>query len=308
MLGQGAAGNSFTTSSCLTISATSLCNPIGVAVDQSGNVWVGDTSNNRMLEYNETVSATMPAANATADTVFGEAGSFTSSSPPNIGPNSLDGPQGVIVDGNGNLFVDDVVTDRVLEFFSPLTTTATPGSGDTTADVVFGQGGNFVSNAPNGDASPTNQTLYGPLSVMVDGSNSLYISDTNNSRILAYPTPYKPPGTEDTPPPAGVLSVSAASLRFDATAVGKSRTREVTLSNAGVTQIPLGTLSAAGDFVLSEDCGAILLPGQTCTVRVTFAPTVKGRRGGMFYVNDNANGAPHLVRLVGHATARRRPR
>ncbi|MGD0120172.1 MAG: choice-of-anchor D domain-containing protein [Candidatus Binatus sp.] len=143
---------------------------------------------------------------------------------------------------------------------------------------------------------------------MVDGSNALYISDTNNSRILAYPTPYKPPGTEDTPPPAGVLSVSAASLRFDATAVGKSRTREVTLSNAGATQIALGALSAAGDFVLSEDCGAILLPGQTCTVRVTFAPTVKGRRGGMFYVNDNANGAPHLVRLVGHATARRRHR
>src|ERR1700691_5975411 len=108
-----------------------------------------------------------------------------------------------------------------------------------TADVVFGQGGDFVSNAPNGDASPTNQTLYGPLSVMVDGSNALYISDTNNSRILAYPTPYKPPGTEDTPPPAGVLSVSAASLRFDATAVGKSRTREVTLSNAGATQIAL---------------------------------------------------------------------
>ena len=140
VLGQGAAGNSFTTSNCQTISATSLCNPTGVAVDQSGNVWVGDTSNNRVLEYNETVSATMPAANAMADTVFGENGSFTSSSPPGIGPNSLDGPQGVIVDGNGNLFVDDVVTDRVLEFFSPLTTTATPGSGDCRRRLRSGRG------------------------------------------------------------------------------------------------------------------------------------------------------------------------
>jgi hypothetical protein len=173
---------------------------------------------------------------------------------------------------------------------------------------VFGQGGNFVSNAPNGDASPTNQTLYGALSVMVDGSNSLYISDTNNSRILAYPSPYNPPGVNETPPPVGELSVSEASLRFDGTAIGKSRTREVRLSNSGTTQIAIGVPSAAGDFTLSGDCGAILLPGQTCTVRVTFTPTAKGRRGGMVYVKDNAYGAPHLVHLIGHATARRRHR
>jgi hypothetical protein len=306
VLGQGAAGNSFTTGSCAATSATSLCSPAGVAVDQSGNVWVGDTSNNRVLEYNESVTATTPAANATANTVFGEGGSFTSSSPPGIGPNSLDGPQGVIVDSNGNLFVADVVTNRVLEFFSPLTVTSTPGSGDTTADVVFGQGGDFVGDVGAGSA-PSNETVTLPLSVMVDASNSLYISDQGSNRILAYPLPYNPPGATKLPPPsAGVLDVRPASLRFDATAIGESRTGEVTLENAGTTQIAIGGLSAAGDFVLSQNCGAILLPGQTCKMRVMFTPMVKGRRGGMVYVNDNADGAPHLVHLDGHATARRR--
>jgi sugar lactone lactonase YvrE len=305
VLGQGAAGDSFTTGSCETISATSLCSPTGVAVDQSGNIWVGDSANNRVLEYNETVTATIPAANATADTVFGENGSFTSSSPPNTGPNSLDGPQGVIVDSNGNLFVADVGTNRVLEFFSPLAVTATPGSGDTTADVVFGQGGDFVAGVGAGSA-PSNETLDLALSVMVDASNSLYISDQGANRILAYPLPYNPPGAIKLPPPSGVLEVRPTSLRFEATAIGESRTREVKLENAGSTQIAIGTLSAAGDFVLDQNCSAILLPGQTCTVRVTFAPMVKGRRGGMLYVNDNADGAPHLVHIVGHATARRR--
>ncbi len=303
VLGQGAAGNSFTTGNCETTSATSLCNPTGVAVDQTGNVWVGDTSNNRVLEYNESVSATVPAANATADAVFGENGSFTSSSPPGMGPNSLDGPQGVIVDGNGNLFVADVVPNRVLEFFSPLSVTSTSGSGDTTADVVFGQGGNFVADEGGGSA-PSNETLSSALSAMVDASNSLYISDQGSNRILAYPLPYNPPGATKLPPAEGVLDVRPASLKFAATATGESRTGKVTLENTGTTPIALGGLSAAGDFVLGQNCGAILLPGQTCTVRVTFTPTVKGRRGGMFYVNDNAGGAPHLVRLDGHATAR----
>ncbi len=305
VLGQGAAGNSFTTGSCETISATSLCSPTGVAVDQSGNVWVGDTSNNRVLEYNETVTATTPAANATANTVFGEDGSFTSSSPPQSGPNSLDAPQGVIVDGNGNLYIADVVGNRVLEFFSPLSVTATPGSGDTTADVVFGEGGDFVASEGAGSA-PSNETLATALSVMVDASNSLYISDQGANRILAYPLPYNPPGAIKAPPSPGVLDVRPASLRFEATAIGESRTREVTLENAGSTQIAIGTLSAGGDFVLDQNCSAILLPGQTCKVHVIFAPMVKGRRGGMLYVNDNADGAPHLVHLDGHATARRR--
>ena len=244
---------------------------------------VGDTSNNRVLEYNETVTATTPAANAMANAVFGENGLFTSSTPPGIGPNSLDGPQGVIVDGNGNLFVADVVPNRVLEFFSPLVTTATPGSGDTTADVVFGQGGDFVANAlTEGSAD----TLDSALSIMVDATNSLYISDQAASRVLAYPLPYNPPGASKVPPPPGLLSVRPASLRFDPTAIGQSRTGEVTLENAGTTQIAIGTLSTAGDFILGQNCGSILLPGQTCRVRVKFAPTVKGRRGGG--ANDGA--------------------
>jgi trimeric autotransporter adhesin len=100
--------------------------------------------------------------------------------------------------------------------------------------------------------------------------------------------------------------VKPAKLSFAATAIGASRTREVTLSNAGSTQIAIGGLSTSGDFILNQSCGPILLPGQSCKMSVTFAPMVKGRRGGMINVADNAAGAPHLVRLDGHATARRR--
>ena len=50
-----------------TASATSLCGPQGVAVDSLGNLYVADTSNNRVLEY-----ATPFANDKTADNVFGQ--------------------------------------------------------------------------------------------------------------------------------------------------------------------------------------------------------------------------------------------
>ena len=86
------------------------------------------------------------------------------------------------------------------------------------------------------------------LSIMVDASNSLYISDQASNRILAYPLPYNPPGASKVPPPSGALDVRPASLRFDATAIGESRTGEVTLENAGTTQIAIGTLEHGRRF------------------------------------------------------------
>ena len=47
-------GGSFTSGACNLggISASSLCAPSMIAVDGSGNLYVADTSNNRVLEYN----------------------------------------------------------------------------------------------------------------------------------------------------------------------------------------------------------------------------------------------------------------
>src|SRR5262249_22310340 len=61
-------GGSFTTGDCNLggISANSLCGPIGVAIDSSSNVFVADTANHRILEYNSPL-----ATNKTADHVYG---------------------------------------------------------------------------------------------------------------------------------------------------------------------------------------------------------------------------------------------
>ena len=104
-----------------------MCNPIGVGVDPENNLYVADSTNDRILEYNETVSATVAPSNVTATGVFGQNGSFTHNFQLATAANSLFLPTGVSFDSAGNFYVADPSNSRVLEYFTPMMSTATHG-------------------------------------------------------------------------------------------------------------------------------------------------------------------------------------
>ncbi len=160
--------------SCSTTGGTTLCSPSGVAVDSSGNVYVADSGRNRVLEYNTPLTT-----DTVADAVFGQNGSFTSSSC-GIGPGELCHPVGVAVDSSGNVYVADKNNNRVLEYNTPLTT-------DTVADVVFGQLGDPYGHLCN--HGTTNATLCFPTAVAVDAAGNVYINDAPNNRVMEYDSP-----------------------------------------------------------------------------------------------------------------------
>src|SRR5207249_5388741 len=95
--------------------------------------------NNRVLEYDTPLTS-----DTTADRVFGQGGSFSTTTCNNggVSADSLCTPVGVAVDGAGNLYVADSHNHRVLEYDTPLTS-------DTTAERVFDQCGTFVTHACN---------------------------------------------------------------------------------------------------------------------------------------------------------------
>ena len=157
-------------------SANSLDQPLEVVLDSSGNLYVADSFNNRVLFY--------PSGSTTATQVYGQLGSFTTNTA-NLGgisANSLSRPFGVSLDSSGNLYVADTFNNRVLFYFS----------GSTTATRVYGQLGSFTSNTANNGGVSAN-SLDEPEGVPLDSSGNLYVCDYGNNRMLLYP-PTTTPG------------------------------------------------------------------------------------------------------------------
>src|SRR4051812_35136503 len=157
---------------------TSLCGPRAVAVAPSGDLFVADANDHRVLRF-----AQGPTADLLADGVFGQPSPATTGC--NTGgvatASTLCSPRGVAVDKNGNLYVSDSSNNRVLEYDAPLS--------DAVADRVFGQGGNFGTNACNPGGARSAATLCGPGTVAVDGNLNVFVADEGNSRVLGYQTP-----------------------------------------------------------------------------------------------------------------------
>lgn len=321
VFGQGTTGvgAEFTTNDCnhpsSTVSANSLCRPFGVAADTSNNVYVGDTLNNRVLEYNE---AANPPVSVTANTVFGQSGVLTTkacNSP--VSADTLCSPQQVVLDSANNLYVADTGNTRVLEFNTPLTT-------DTIADRVFGQADNMAATSCNfgNTFAPAAATLCDPTGVAVDSAGDLLVADNGNNRVLRYdqplaatptpsptptptPAPSSTPTPLPTPAPGGTLSV-ATPLLFGKVGIGvapkteflnihnlnKHKTMVISL---GAEFPPFSVLSGFGPFVIP--------PLHKTTVTIQFAPTVIGKATGTL---DIASTDPHLpnhtfkVTLIGH--------
>src|SRR5262249_31821879 len=146
----------------------SLNRPSGLAIGPNGNLFVSDSGNNRVLEF------PAGAAYATlAVRVYGQP-DFTSRSAPNsVTAQTLNGPQGVWVDGSYTLYVVDSSANRVLLFPN---TKGLPAVGASAA-IVIGQD-DFNTGAST--------RLKGPVDVTTDSSGRLYVSDTSNNRVLIF--------------------------------------------------------------------------------------------------------------------------
>jgi hypothetical protein len=77
----------------------------------------------------------------------------------------------------------------------------------------------------------------------------------------------------------------------------------VTLQNTGTALLTISGISVTGaqasNFVETNTCGSSLAAAGSCTITVTFAPTVAGAQSATLQVADNAAGSPQTVPLSG---------
>ncbi len=97
-------------------------------------------------------------------------------------------------------------------------------------------------------------------------------------------------------------TLSPGSANFDATGVGMASpgTRGFTLSNTGSVPLNIGQILAApSDYTQTNQCGATLAPGASCTITVTFKPTATGDRPGTLSVIANTQPGTTTAALDG---------
>jgi DNA-binding beta-propeller fold protein YncE len=156
--------------------ADNLNEPLGLAVDSSGRLFVADGEHNRVLLFEPPFTP-----GKAASLVIGQP-NFTSAVTATVSAASLNYPFGLAFDAGGNLYVADSHNHRVLIYTPPFNT-------GMAASRVLGQGDDFTTNQANkGGLSAA--SLYWPTGVAVDSArNLLYVSDGDNHRVLLYQDP-----------------------------------------------------------------------------------------------------------------------
>jgi len=105
-------------------------------------------------------------------------------------------------------------------------------------------------------------------------------------------------------PPAGALSVSPATVDFGTQPVGaKAKPQTITLRNPGPGPVTLQRVALSGDrsdFTVDDPCsGSTLAAGQTCSLTVSFTPTVGESRTASLTLTPGAPGSPQSLTLRG---------
>ena len=264
--------------------------PQGVAVDVSGNIFISDTGNSRIIK--------VPSGGTAA--VF----TITGLSP------GLSNQRGIAVDTLGNLYVADTGNSRVVKVNS----TGTAGTPLTTVAGVAVDGPSGVAIGNNGVlyVADTNATIGGNPT---PGRVVIVDSQGNSSQMLVGAPVFNSPRAVAVNPTGAVYVVDnggtsnagrvqsfqsltidtsnnfTSSVGFGHVQLGSAGTNITVPFSFGIATT-LTSISAytAGtqnlDFTIANDstCGA----GTTstdCTVDVTFSPTGPGLRKGMLAVS-----------------------
>ena len=182
--------------------------PSGLALDTNGNLYVADTSNNRIRKVTLQGEVSTIAGDGTAGYLDGPAAQAR-----------FNGPIGVAVDRQGNVFVADTYNDRIRKISSDGQVTTVAGAGtpgyadgdrntslfDTPCGIVVANDGTLIvadtgndrlrkidkdGNVStfnvnlNGNANADGENLSSPIGLALTYDNVLYVTELDHSRVL----------------------------------------------------------------------------------------------------------------------------
>ena len=262
-----------------------LRSPYGVAVDSAGNVYIADYSDHRIRKVDSTGTITTIAGTGECCFVSTDDGGPAAAA-------RLGFPRGVAVDGDGNLYIADSVTERIRKIDSTGTITTIAGTGE------YGFSGN------GGRAAAAR--LAFPTGVAVDSAGNLYIADTGNRRIRKL----TPVGGSTPPNPTGTIDTVAGTGRSGFSGDGGPATDaqlyipyDVAVDGAGNLYIAdtynhrIRKVDSSGVITTFAGTGesGFSYGGPAAAARLAFPTGVAVDSAGNLYIADSGN---HRIRKV----------
>ncbi len=258
-----------------------LANPVGVAVDAAGNLWIADNMNNRIRKV---TPEGMISTAAGASHYGGDGGPGTSA--------LLESPGSVALDAAGNLYIADEGNGRIRKLTPSGTITTAAGTGKYIYDGE-------VKQAPYA-------ALAYPRSVVADGAGNVYFIDASNAPENSRVRKLSPSGLITVVAGNGTvgysgdgkLAVEAQMRRPEALALdrtgnlyiadpGNNVVRKVTADGKISTYAGTGMRGYSGD-------------GQLGTVAQLNQPQALAvDRAGNLYIGDSGNSRVRMVNTSG---------
>jgi len=214
-------------------SAATLNDPSGLAIDGAGNLYIADTGNGvvRMISAATgniaTVAGSNPAAVCgAASNTIGDGCLATAA--------TLSSPQGVTLDGAGNLYIADT-NDHRIRLVSVSTGNISTIAGNGTTDPSTGAGG-YSGDKGNASAAELNY----PYTVAFDPSGNMYIPDSGNHVV------------REVAATAGVVTGNSTITTFAGTGI-QGYTGNGAAANKAELDSPLGVaIDAAGNVYIAD--------------------------------------------------------
>jgi hypothetical protein len=300
-----------------------LGSPTGVRADAAGNLYLADFAEHtiRFVSAESGIISSLAGNGAAAYT--GDGGIATSA--------SLNSPTDVAVTTAGNLLIADYGNNVVRSlFFQPPTLTfpathvnltsalvavTMTNSGNSNLNFSSLASSSVFTQEPSGGTDcaaasslpPGASCLVGiafaPTAVGAATGTLTAATNRGNQSASSFTVNLAGTGLSGTP----AASLTPASLTFASQVVGTTSAQQVvTLTNTGTATLSAINASVGGlntlDFPVTTTCASTLAAAATCTIVVSFRPTLSGTRTATLSLFDSAAHSPQLATFTGTAT------
>jgi hypothetical protein len=277
----------------------------GIAVDSSGNAFVaGGTSSPNFPVVNAFQSTLKSSSNAFVAKI--NAGGATLGFSTFLGGSGGDQAYAISVDSSANAYVTGQTRSAdfpTLNAFMPalggvansfIAKFATDGTlgystylGGNGLDAGYG-----IAADAAGDAFVTGSTTS--TNFLISGNAYQKFNAGGGDAFIAEVSGAPGAGIQFTPP----------SLDFGSVTQGvTSSPMTITVTNTGDAALTISNIKLTGtdssDFAETNTCPGSLAPASTCTITVTFTPSVGGTLAATITLNDSAPGSPQNINISG---------